>query len=265
MTSAISTAAVDRFNLGRVIMLGKYYSSPIKKQLLLYSGITVLLYIMTVIPFKIPLFSFPAMLAIELMFYLSPIPFARDGGAVIDTMLPARVSEKYLFYLFHCLVSVPVVLAGSWMLLYLLSFWWLDSAQPIWELFQFNSDTFVFDGTYSPLIVLSKILDNLVPLCTAMAVIVTARRSPVAKCFLGIFLSFISLLIAGIIIGISVVFTNWDKISTISNLENYDDNSIIQIISHPLTIMGVIFIIVMAIYIIGCMYYTYRVMARRQF
>lgn len=103
----------DSFSWGRVVEFGQYYAPQLKKQLLIYAIVSIVCALLTFLPVsgiaQVGIFTI-CWTVIPYMFYLAPLVFAKGGDQrIVTRLIPARASEKFMFYLIYTLLVIPAV------------------------------------------------------------------------------------------------------------------------------------------------------------
>ncbi len=113
MTS-ISAYSSDRFSPGRLAMVARYYWPTVRMQVIIYPAVSLLAGIvialcrnhMTAALLLTGLFSLP----LSLLLNFGPLVFAFKSCQEIETLLPARTSEKTTFLILYNMVVMPVLI-----------------------------------------------------------------------------------------------------------------------------------------------------------
>ncbi len=104
----------DSFSWKRVGEVAHYYSPTVNRQLTAYGAVSLIFAIMLLMPlnaFTQTGIFYGIYTALPLIFVLAPISLAKGGDTrVVDRMLPAKASEKYLFLLLYFLVAIPIAI-----------------------------------------------------------------------------------------------------------------------------------------------------------
>lgn len=112
----ISTLS-DKFSWHRAAAIGRFY----KKQLIWYTigagAISLLCYLLVQLTSQIGgntmmVYTMTSFLVGGAL-YLSPLIFVKRDDTLM-TLLPAKASEKFVFYMVVCLLIVPIVIQGVW-------------------------------------------------------------------------------------------------------------------------------------------------------
>lgn len=103
----------DTFTWRRVGMLYKYCSPFLNRQMLIY-GLAILIFsILLILPLgEIGQFTIFTLVwtIVPYMAMLAPVIFARGGDSrIIDRMVPASPTEKYIFFMSYILVVIPAI------------------------------------------------------------------------------------------------------------------------------------------------------------
>lgn len=106
--------AADNFSITRTLSLFGFYSSTLKRQLLTYVIVSILLSLLLLLPvadvIRTGFFSMTWMI-IQWLWYLSPISLTKRGYSNgIETLLPLKASEKFAFFILYFLIIIPVCL-----------------------------------------------------------------------------------------------------------------------------------------------------------
>ena len=109
-TSSITATANDRFSWRRVAEFADYFRPLCTRQVVFYSGVSILCAILTLLPFgryvQVGLFTLIWSI-IPLLFNLAPIMLAKTGDTrIVDRMIPVRASEKFVFYVLYFYVAI---------------------------------------------------------------------------------------------------------------------------------------------------------------
>lgn len=115
----ISTLS-DKFSWRRMMSIGLLYRNPMRLYLAVAALISALCYLgmqcVRDAGLNILGFYTTASFIVGAVLYLSPITFTRCDSTLM-TLLPAKASEKWAFYLIYVLIIVPAVVQGVWYLL----------------------------------------------------------------------------------------------------------------------------------------------------
>lgn len=197
--------AGDTFSWNRVGQLANYYSPVIKRQVICYLAISALFSALVLLPLpgvgQVGLFTI-CWTALPLLFELAPIAFAKSGDTrVIDRMVPAKASEKFVFFILYTLVIIPLcvyVLPEGALLLYTE----IPSLQT-------SLMTHYIDMHFGnpPLIVTLNILGAAGGTLTCLFVINYARTSRVLKAVISMFAVQFAVATMGAIYGLTEVFS----------------------------------------------------------
>lgn len=255
-----ATATIDNsFSWHRVGMVGIFHRSQIRRQIIIYTAIVATLFILSALPGSF--FGFIQSLeatVLGFMFYLGPIAFAYSSR-VTETMLPARASEKFTFYLIYSLLIIPVVIYGGWTILWV-CFQWIDNVVPFWSLGKKLLTTGALEFVDKPIWWLN-IFSALPPVVTALWIAVTAKSSPVLKSIVGVIGTLFAI---GLISGIVGVVNALIEIDA-AKIADTSSDTIAETIKD-----GIIYNLIYVISICSVIYatigltFTYRKIAHRQ-
>ncbi len=113
----ITTTFSDSFSWQRVCMVGRYYYPALRTQVILYPLISMAIGIISFFMFyllgktgvsAILLYGL-LFFVLTMMYYWSPGVFAHNSCQAIETILPARSSEKATFILLYALIGVSIL------------------------------------------------------------------------------------------------------------------------------------------------------------
>lgn len=102
----------DRFSWKRVAGFAAYHSPVIRGQLALYFSVSILFSLLMLLKIgevaQVCIFTI-MLTVLSYMFLFSPLAFARAGDTrIIERMIPASPSEKFVFYMLYLFVMIPV-------------------------------------------------------------------------------------------------------------------------------------------------------------
>lgn len=261
----MNSASDSALSLSRMVMTARYYSAPMRRQLLIYAALTVMLFFLSLFVFcyvnvSSAILSGIVAIILPFMFYLSPVALANADSPVLAAMLPARGIEKFLVILGYCLVVVPVVICGVWALLWLC----VHSFVPDFELWQGDSDV-RFSVTYT---LLYRGLNLLAPWATVLWVVMGCRTSPMAKALLAGICSLIGLWTSGVVVGLITVYimARNDALAVLADSANAND--MLERMNHGsdhfLYASIVVIYVVLFLYSAWALWRSYKLVAGRQ-
>lgn len=213
MTQSTSyIAPTSKFSLRRTVKVAKYYWPSLKKQVLIYSclslGAGVAGFLLEGIPFA-TLFMVLLATAMTFMAYWAAAAFTSHSSLEIETSLPAKISERALFILAYTLIAVPILLFGP----KLLSSWLLGICFDPAQNQQIAGDlSHRFATTFGWL----DTLEMYVPIVTCLFAVFAYNKSRFTMGAVWSIVSIIGLGISGVVMGLFVVFR-----STGSDLESF--------------------------------------------
>ncbi|MCC8071514.1 MAG: hypothetical protein LIO90_06915 [Bacteroidales bacterium] len=193
--SRTASVAVNRFSWRRVVAVSRLHWGAMGVQMLAYFGVATVCTILFFIPYIGILTKAIALLlfyALELALVFSPLVFTYKSGLEMETMLPARGSEKAVMTVGYIFIVLPFVT-------------FLPIATGITAakvgMVHFNSNFFatIFDtmlGSYGRTFSLSSILSFLALMATCLFAVVSTKKARALKSFLWT---------AGVYIGISII------------------------------------------------------------
>lgn len=116
MTTALTST--DSFSWRRTAAFGRLYSRPIRIQLLIYLAIIVVTYAlsMTASSLGFPTLTITILSIFGFSLYFIPAVFAVRQETLLG-QLPAKASEKTLFYVLWAVVAMPLLCEGAWYLI----------------------------------------------------------------------------------------------------------------------------------------------------
>lgn len=102
----------DRFSWKRVAGFAAYHTPVIRGQLALYFSVTILFSLLMLLKIgevaQVCIFTI-MLTVLSYMFLFSPLAFVRAGDTrIIERMIPASSSEKFVFYMVYLFVMIPV-------------------------------------------------------------------------------------------------------------------------------------------------------------
>lgn len=109
---------INKFSWRRAYDFGMMYKGSIKSQLILFAIITVLVYLCLLSFYDEIFIGIYTLLSfiVGYMLYLGSLAFARRDDSLI-TQVPAKVSEKFVFYILYSLIFVPLFVEAIWLAL----------------------------------------------------------------------------------------------------------------------------------------------------
>ena len=112
--NSITTYPADRFSFGRLAMVARYYWPTVRMQVILYPAISLVAGILITLckghaGWALILTGFLSM-PMSLLLNFGPLVFAMKSNQEIETMIPARTSEKTTFVLLYNLVVMPFLI-----------------------------------------------------------------------------------------------------------------------------------------------------------
>lgn len=255
----ISTLS-DKFSWRRMMSVGLLYKNPIKLYLIISAVISTACYLslqwINSLGTNILPFYTLVSLIVAAALYLSPITFTKCDDTLM-TLLPAKPSEKWAFYLIYVLVIVPGVLEGIW---YALNF--------IFTLINedYNLNCLMYERANFDINTLSlsdrifffflSISQSLAIIVTVLLIVLSSQRNRIIKAIVGlvgvIFLSGLLSAISGFV-------------AAIGNLVELDDN-----IKNPLVVLDLMrpaFVVLYSVFLCYAVYivwYIYRRISRGQ-
>lgn len=112
--NSITAYSPDRFSLGRLAMVARYYWPTVRMQVIIYPAVSLFAGIvialcknhMTAALLLTGLLSLP----LSLLLNFGPLVFAFKSSQEIETLIPARTSEKAAFLILYNMVIMPVLI-----------------------------------------------------------------------------------------------------------------------------------------------------------
>ncbi len=111
---------INKFSWRRVYKFGMMYKPSIRAQLIIYAVIIVLVYLCMLLTRKMTSdlelnIGFYTLLSVVVAYllYVGPLGFARRDDSLM-TQVPAKVSEKFAFYMIYSLIVIPVFTEAIW-------------------------------------------------------------------------------------------------------------------------------------------------------
>ena len=102
--------AVDRFSPLRMLMLARYFRTPLRRQATVYAAVSAILGVVCLASPGNCLLLMPFTAAVVwIMLVCGPLVFAARDTLVIDVALPATAAEKSVFIMIWSFVAVPLV------------------------------------------------------------------------------------------------------------------------------------------------------------
>lgn len=100
------------FSWARTAKLGRFYFPRLKKQIIWYPVITIAISLLFILACQqgMGLLMYVILgIGIPAMIYFGPIIFASDSNLPMETMIPAKSSEKWLFVSLYSLIFIPLI------------------------------------------------------------------------------------------------------------------------------------------------------------
>jgi len=196
----------DNFSWRRVGEVAHYYSPVINRQLTAYGAASLIFAILLLMPFnglaQTGIFSV-IYTAIPLIFMLAPIALAKSGDTrVVNRMLPAKASEKYLFLLIYFLVIIPItVYALPELALWLYTKIPAIQTEEMMGLIKLRLLNYDY-----PITMFMNVLSSVAAALTCLFVIEFAHHSRIIKAVVTVFGVQFAVGIMGAIYGVALVF-----------------------------------------------------------
>lgn len=247
------------FSIKRALAFGRLYQPTLGRMIMIYPAISFALTVLTIflgcsktgVPF-IALVS----LVVSFMIYFSPLVFVAGGDPVIETMLPAKGSEKAWFMIMCSLLLFPTLV---WIPQQIIE-WianWLNPA--------ILADNYFYNlrnelGEHSMVV---SYLQILVPTATCLATVARERRRRIVTPVIWTLVSIAGLAIAGMAVG----FVKFFKIGmnhARMGLDPYDTEEINRLVHGELNTILSILAVMCVVYIIVMGYISYRNISKRQ-
>ncbi len=109
---------INKFSWRRAYEFGMIFKSSIRTQIIIYTAITLLVYLCMLPVRKITsdadlgIFSILSII-FSYTIYMGPLAFARRDDSIIAQM-PVKTSEKFAFYLVYSLLFIPLLVEVIW-------------------------------------------------------------------------------------------------------------------------------------------------------
>lgn len=247
----------DNFSFDRVLQVARFYRFATDKQLIIYLCASVLFSFLILLPSpayaQVAIFS-TTWMTIGFMVQFAPIVLAKHGDSrVVEHLIPARASEKLVFFFIYFFIVVPVVC-------YLfpeISLWIYESVPSI----QTQEMLMLIQVRHSnpPLIVVMNIMNVAAVISTCLYVVLKARNHRVFKGIISVFVANIVLGILGAIYGSVSIF----KIGYQAGRSGRDvpPQEAVQEVMNALysgKAYMIAFIVIVSVYFLSMMYCTYR-------
>lgn len=222
-TDTNRTDSTDRFSWHRVGMIARYYSQPLRRALILFPIISLVVGLASFFTYYYDLPSFIAGTLgtlLSFLYYWSPIIFNRVESSQITMSLPCRWSERATVVMLFAILGLPLLILGpSSLLTHIGQNLYPDSIEIGFS--EFSAELGDFDSPlYQALI---SILMGLLPFSVALYAVLRSRKSRTLKAILLSTAALISeTIILGIVMGI-VVFRYAAEHAECRNFVN-DDN-----------------------------------------
>lgn len=112
--NSITAYSPDRFSMGRLAMVARYYWPTVRLQVIIYPAVSLLAGIiialcknhMTAALLLTGLLTMP----LSLLLNFGPLVFAFKSNQEIETLIPARTSEKTTFLILYNMVVMPILI-----------------------------------------------------------------------------------------------------------------------------------------------------------
>lgn len=247
------------FSIHRTIAFGRLYQPVLGRMLMIYPAISIVLTLLTIMlgfnKVGVPFIAIVSV-AVTFMIYLSPLVFVAGGDPVIETMLPARGSEKACFMLICSLIVFPLLV-------------WIPQISIEWIFREFFPDLFR-DNFFFKIreevggnAMSISFLQVLVPAVTCLATVAREKRRRIVTPVIWTLVSVAGLSILGIVIG----FVKFFKIGmdhARMGLEPYNGEELNQLVHQQLGAILGILAVVCVIYILIMGYISYQKISKRQ-
>ncbi|MDE7411837.1 MAG: hypothetical protein K2M94_07345 [Paramuribaculum sp.] len=254
MTQNIS--ATDKFSWNRVMVLARYYYPNLRTQLIIYPLVSLLSGIILYFTTKSIAWGFLSgalSLALSIMLYLGPIVFARKQTRPIETLIPARSSEKATFILGYSLVFIPIMVYLPQFLMFTLMYHLFpissDFAELIKTSFEFNK------GFYG-----LSYVQGLVPTITCLFVVYAKRNNRLVMACVWAMVAMIAQTIVSGILGAIIAIRQFHNIANPSESpEAFTTDFMYHLMPYLVT-----FFIICAVYVIIMAVFTVRNICKKQ-
>ncbi|MDO4319136.1 MAG: hypothetical protein Q4C34_01045 [Bacteroidales bacterium] len=203
----------DKFSTERLIMLWRYYTPGMTRQLWLTAALTLLCYLIslgaTFLPESLGLYTF-ASFVLMFGYYCGPLHFARFRDRNFSLQLPATAAERTLFMLFFTMIVVPAVMVVTWYASVGIASLFTANA-PITTVMLARVDADAAQsgvnlGQFSDVMCLQRVQD-VIPMLVCLLCVTSSRRTPVTNGIIGVIVSLVAMSMIGGIIGLTIGFT----------------------------------------------------------
>lgn len=246
----------DSFSLRRLGMFAQYYKPLIGRQLIIYCLISVVFFVLSLMPFpsyaQAGIFTL-VWTALGFMYQLAPIVLAKSGDSrVIERLIPATACEKFCFYFIYFFIVVPVVV-------YTLPEISLYLYGIIPSIHTQDMDYLVYVHNSNPaMIVIMNSFSTAAGAATCLLVVLKARRNRVIMGIVSVFVVMVSVGIFGAIWGAAQMFRlGYEQAKNGIHLSEQEQiDSILSILNANPAVTGTMTAI-FAIYVFVVLWLTY--------
>ncbi len=251
--------STSSFSINRALAFGRLYQPTLGRMMVIYPAVTLILSIVTfllgVSKVGVPFIALVS-LCVTFMLYLSPLVFVAGGDPVIETMLPAKGSEKAWFMIVCSLIMFPLLV-------------WVPQALVEWVIKDFfpafyerNSLCEVKSqlGVNAGVISYAQVL---VPTATCLYVVARERRRKIVTPVIWTLVSTVGLAILGIVVAFTKFF-NIGLNHARSGLDPYEAEEVSELVRQQLIPIMNIMAVCCLIYILIMAYLSYRKISNRQ-
>lgn len=259
---------INKFSWRRAYEFGLMYKSAIRVQLIIYAVIVLLAYLFLIEArtlssnFNMGLYTILSSV-IAYLLYMGPLAFAKRDDSLI-AQVPAKTSEKFVFYLIYSLIVIPLFTEAIWFGLNYGIGIFNDNANIECFARSFVSDKYGFNIT-SSIVILTVINTAIQTTSIALTVLYVILRSRFHRMLKGIITPLAIIFIIGMISGIAGVVMALSCLDT--NMFIDDKLNEIEFANQIVSNMASISIIIDAAlicYIVLIGYLSYRVLQKRQ-
>lgn len=244
---------INKFSWRRAYDFGMMYKGSIKSQLILFAIITVLVYL-CLLSFDGEIFiGIYSLLSIIIgyMIYLGSLAFVRRDDSLI-TQVPAKVNEKFAFYILYSLIFVPLFIEAIWLAInYCAGLFDPDlNLEKLVRSTIYGKYKEYIDNSTICLTVVNSVVQSMALILTVTYVVLRSNSHRMLK---GIFTPMLILIFVGIISGIAGIiigFLGIDKMHP-------DNGEFVAYLTSKLslvTIVLVCLILVYSVFMLRCIY-----------
>ncbi len=111
----ITLSTDNRFSWRRVLSCWDYYRPQLQLQLWLWPAIVAAVFAAAIMLMLVPVasLSIVSVSSVSLLVTFAPLMLLRSRAAVVDTLLPVKVSEKVTFLLIYFFIIIPAIVYAA--------------------------------------------------------------------------------------------------------------------------------------------------------